>query len=58
LTGEDLSFSQLETTMMACEEHLSQQESRFLEVLKALVRFEISPEGPARESLPNMNIFL
>jgi heat shock protein HslJ len=45
LTGEGLSFSQLGTTMMACEEHLSQQEFRFLEVLKAVVRFEISKEG-------------
>jgi heat shock protein HslJ len=45
LTGEGLSFSELGTTMMACEEHLSRQESRFLEVLKTVVRFEISPEG-------------
>ena len=45
LTGEDLSFSQFGTTMMACEEHLSQRECRFLEVPKAVVRFEISPEG-------------
>ncbi len=45
LTGEGLSFSQLGTTMMACEEHLSQQESRFLEVLQAVVRFEISADG-------------
>lgn len=45
LTGEGLSFSQLGTTMMACEEHVSQQESRFLEILSAVIRFEISPEG-------------
>ena len=45
LTGEGLSFSQLGTTMMACDEHLSHQEFRFLEVLKAVVRFEISSVG-------------
>jgi heat shock protein HslJ len=45
LTGEGLSFSQMGTTMMACDDHLSQQESRFLEVLQAVSRFEISPEG-------------
>ena len=31
--------------LLACEKHLAQQESRFLEVLNAVVRFEISPEG-------------
>jgi heat shock protein HslJ/membrane-bound inhibitor of C-type lysozyme len=45
LTGEGLSFSQLGTTMMACEEPLSLQEARFLELLQAVFRFEISPEG-------------
>ncbi len=45
LTGEGLSFSQMGTTMMACEEPLSSQEARFLEVLQAVFRFEISPEG-------------
>ncbi len=45
LTGEGLSFSQMGTTMMACEEPLSLQEARFLELLQAVFRFEISPEG-------------
>jgi len=45
LTGEGLSFSQMGTTMMACEEALSLQEARFLELLQAVFRFEISPEG-------------
>jgi heat shock protein HslJ/membrane-bound inhibitor of C-type lysozyme len=44
LTGEGLSFSQMGTTMMACEEDLSRQEARFLELLQAVFRFEISPE--------------
>jgi heat shock protein HslJ/membrane-bound inhibitor of C-type lysozyme len=44
LTGEGLSFSQMGTTMMACEEPLSLQETRFLELLQAVFRFEISPE--------------
>ena len=33
------------TTMMACEEPLSLQEARFLELLHAVYRFEISPES-------------
>jgi heat shock protein HslJ/membrane-bound inhibitor of C-type lysozyme len=45
LTGEGLSFSQMGTTMMACEEPLSLQEARFLELLQTVFRFEISPEG-------------
>ena len=45
LTGERLSFSQMGTTMMACEDDLSRQEERFLELLQAFFRFEISPEG-------------
>lgn len=45
LTGEGLSFSQMGNTMMACEEALSRQEARFLELLQAVFRFEISPEG-------------
>ena len=44
LTGERLSFSQMGTTMMACEDDLSRQEERFLELLQAFFRFEISPE--------------
>jgi heat shock protein HslJ len=45
LTGEGLSFSQMGTTMMACEEALSRQEERFLELLQAVFRFEISAGG-------------
>jgi heat shock protein HslJ/membrane-bound inhibitor of C-type lysozyme len=45
LTGEGLSFSQMGTTMMACEEPLSLQEARFLELLQAVSLFEISPGG-------------
>jgi len=45
LTGEGLSFSQMGNTMMACEEDLSLQEARLLELLQAVFRFEISPEG-------------
>jgi heat shock protein HslJ len=45
LTGEGLSFSQMGTTMMACEEALSRQEAHFLELLQTVFRFEISPEG-------------
>jgi len=45
LTGEGLSFSQMGNTMMACEEPLSLQEARLLELLQAVSRFEISPEG-------------
>jgi heat shock protein HslJ len=44
LTGEGLSFSQMGTTMMACDEALSRQEAHFLELLQAVFRFEISPE--------------
>jgi heat shock protein HslJ/membrane-bound inhibitor of C-type lysozyme len=45
LSGEGLSFTQMGTTMMACEDALSSQEARFLELLQAVFRFEISPEG-------------
>jgi heat shock protein HslJ/membrane-bound inhibitor of C-type lysozyme len=45
LTGEGLSFSQMGNTMMACEDALSRQEARFLELLQAVFRFEISPTG-------------
>jgi heat shock protein HslJ len=31
--------------MMACEEALSRQEARFLELLQAVFRFEVSPGG-------------
>jgi heat shock protein HslJ len=45
LTGEGISFSQMGTTMMACEEELSNQEARFLELLRDTARFEIDAEG-------------
>jgi len=45
LTGEGLSFRQLGGTMMACEEPLSEQETRFLGLLRDTYRFEIDPEG-------------
>jgi heat shock protein HslJ len=45
LTGEGLSFGQMAGTMMACEEPLSQQETRFLELLRNTQRFEIDPQG-------------
>ncbi|HHP7233931.1 MAG TPA: META domain-containing protein [Desulfobacterales bacterium] len=45
LTGEGLSFGQMAGTMMACEEPLSGQEMRFLELLQNTYRFEIGPEG-------------
>jgi heat shock protein HslJ len=45
LTGEGLSFAQMGTTMMACEDDLSLQEGRFLELLQAVSHFEIAPGG-------------
>jgi heat shock protein HslJ len=45
LTGEGLSFAQMGNTMMACEDDLSLQEARFLELLQAVSRFEIAPGG-------------
>ena len=45
LTGEGLSFGQMANTMMACEEPLSRQEARFLELLQKTHRFEIGPQG-------------
>jgi heat shock protein HslJ len=45
LTGEGLSFRQLGGAMMACEEPLSEQETRFLGLLRETYRFEIDPEG-------------
>ncbi len=45
LTGEGLSFTQMGTTMMSCEDPFSRQEARFLELLQAVFRFEITPEG-------------
>lgn len=45
LTGEGLSFHQLGGTMMACEEPLGEQETRFLGLLRDTYRFEIDPQG-------------
>jgi heat shock protein HslJ/membrane-bound inhibitor of C-type lysozyme len=45
LTGEGLTFGQMAGTMMACEEPLSRQEMRFLELLQKTHRFEIGAEG-------------
>jgi len=45
LTGEGLSFGQMAGTKMACEEPLSRQEMRFLELLQKTHRFEIGPQG-------------
>ena len=45
LTGEGLSFGQTANTRMACEEPLSRQEMRFLELLRKTHRFEIDPQG-------------
>ncbi|WP_462320707.1 META domain-containing protein [Halochromatium sp.] len=45
LTGEGLSFGQLASTMMACPEPQMQVEPRFLGLLQAVNRFEMTPEG-------------
>jgi heat shock protein HslJ/uncharacterized lipoprotein YbaY len=45
LNGEGLSFHQLGGTMMACEDPLSEQETRFLGLLRDTFRFEIDPKG-------------
>jgi heat shock protein HslJ/uncharacterized lipoprotein YbaY/membrane-bound inhibitor of C-type lysozyme len=45
LNGEGLSFHQLGGTMMACEDPLSEQETRFLGLLRDTYRFEIDPKG-------------
>jgi heat shock protein HslJ len=45
LTGEGLSFAQMGTTMMACEDDLSLQEAHFLELMQAVFRFEIASGG-------------
>lgn len=45
LSGEGLSFGQLAGTMMACAEPQMQTEQRFLELMQAVVRFEIAPDG-------------
>lgn len=41
LTGEGLSFTQLAGTLMACEDPISQQETRFLSMLAEVQRFDL-----------------
>mgnify|MGYP001818015786 FL=1 len=53
LTGEGLSFGQMAGTMMACEEALSRQEARFLELLQKTHRFAIDPNGRLVLHTPN-----
>jgi heat shock protein HslJ/uncharacterized lipoprotein YbaY len=48
LTGEGLSFGQIAGTMMACPEAQMQIEQRFLGLLQAVNRFEITPDGELR----------
>lgn len=45
LTGEGLSFGQIAGTMMACPESQMETEQRFLALLQAVNRFEITPDG-------------
>ena len=45
LTGEGLSISKAAGTMMACAPALMRQEELFLDVLRNVRRFEISPDG-------------
>lgn len=45
LTGEGLTLSEIVTTMMACAPALMTQESRFLDLLKNVQRFEIGADG-------------
>nr|WP_242519284.1 META domain-containing protein [Halochromatium roseum] len=45
LTGEGLSFDQIAGTMMACPELQMQTEQRFLGLLQAVNRFEVTPDG-------------
>lgn len=48
LTGEGLSFGQIAGTMMACPELQMQTEQRFLGLLQAVNRFEVTPDGGLR----------
>jgi heat shock protein HslJ/membrane-bound inhibitor of C-type lysozyme len=41
LTGEGLRFTQMAGTLMACEEPISRQESRFMELLGEVYRFSL-----------------
>ena len=45
LTGEGLSFGQIAGTMMACPEPQMKTEQHFLELLRGVTRFEITPDG-------------
>ncbi len=45
LTGESLTFTQLASTMMACEESVLNQEIQLLTLLDEVNRFDIDPEG-------------
>jgi heat shock protein HslJ len=45
LTGEGLTFSQVGSTKMMCEQPLMDQEGLFLKSLEAVARFEIGPDG-------------
>jgi len=45
LTGEGLSIGQVASTMMACPEPAMAVEQRFLRLLEAVARFDISPDG-------------
>lgn len=45
LTGEGVNFSQMAGTLKACPEALMRQEGLFLQILKDVKRFEITPEG-------------
>jgi heat shock protein HslJ/membrane-bound inhibitor of C-type lysozyme len=47
LTGEGLGFTQLAGTLMACEDPISQQETRFLAMLAEVYRFDL----PATDQL-------
>lgn len=44
-TGNGLVFAGIATTMMACPTALMDQEREFLEILGAVTRFELTPDG-------------
>ncbi len=45
LTGEGLSFSGLGTSRMACAQPILDQESSFMQILGAVIRFDIGSDG-------------
>jgi heat shock protein HslJ len=45
LTGESLTIARTATTLMACAPSLMEQETRFLSILQATQRFEITADG-------------